>query len=80
MGVLSLRVDKDILDAIEEMISFGLAKNKSEAANLLMRLGLNEVRRLIDRRKRVLKLVKRYRREGIPYKLPTLEDLMRERE
>ncbi len=80
MTTLSLRVDKEIMNVIEELISLKLAKNKSEAANLLMRMGLKEVKELINRRKRVMELVERYKREGVPYELPTLDDLLRERE
>ncbi len=80
METLSLRVDREIMSVIEELISLKLAKNKSEAANLLMRMGLKEVRELIDRKKRVMKLVERYRVEGVPHKLPTLDDLLRDRE
>ncbi len=80
MSVLSLRVDREIMEVIEELISLGLAENKSQAANLLMRVGIDVARGMIRRRKRVLELVERYKREGIPYKLPKLDDLLRERE
>ncbi len=80
METLSLRVDKEIMRVIEELISLELARNKSDAANLLMRMGLKEVRELINRRRRVIKLVEKYKTEGVPYKLPTLKDLMRDRE
>ena len=80
MSVLSLRVDREIMKVIEELISSGLAENKSQAANLLMRVGIEGAKGMIRRRKRVLELVEKYKREGIPYKLPTLDDLLRERE
>jgi len=80
MGILSLRIDKEIAEVIDELISLGIAENKSKAASLLMRVGIEEARRMIKRRKRVLELLEKFRHEGIPYKLPRLEDLMRERE
>lgn len=80
MSVLSLRVSREVMEVIQELISMGLAENKSQAANLLMRMGIREAREMIRRRKRVLELVERYKREGVPYKLPRVIDLLEERE
>lgn len=68
-----------MMEVIEELISMGLAENKSQAANLLMRVGIKEAREMI-RRKRVMELVERYKREGVPHKLPRLSDLLEGRE
>jgi len=74
-----LRIDKEMEEVIDELISLGLAEDRSKAANLLMRVGVEEARRMIRRRKRVLELLDKFRHEGVPYRLPRLEELMRER-
>lgn len=79
-SVLSLRVSNEVIEVIQELISMGLAENKSQAANLLMKIGIREAREMIRRRKRVLELVERYKREGVPYELPVVSDLLEERE
>ncbi len=45
-----------------------------------MRMGIKEVRELINKRRKVMELVEGYKTEGISYKPPTLEDLLRDRE
>ena len=76
MRTVTLRVDDDVEKFVEEIVRFGLAENKTRAYLMLIECGLEKYREVVERRKRVLKLLEKFLRDGLPYdNLPTHEDV-----
>lgn len=62
--VISVRVKKEVLKLVDEMIRCGLASSRNEALNLLIRIGMEAARREVERRKRVEEIVREFERQG----------------
>jgi hypothetical protein len=74
--VVTIKVRKEIVELVDEMIRLGIVENKNQAYNLLIEKGVNEVRKIIAREKKVEELVEEFMKKGLPYKrLPTIEDV-----
>ncbi|AAY79738.1 hypothetical protein [Sulfolobus acidocaldarius] len=80
MRVVTIKVNDDINEVAEEMIRLGIARSKNEAFNIMIRKGLNEVKRIVDKRKKVNELVERWQREGLPIELPNSNKIIADRE
>ena len=73
---VTIKVRKEIVDLVDEMIRLGIVENKNQAYTLLIEKGLKEVRRIVEREKKIEKLVEEYMKKGLPYKkLPTIKDV-----
>ncbi|MCD6301100.1 MAG: hypothetical protein J7L82_03415 [Staphylothermus sp.] len=73
---VTIKVKKEVAELVEEMIKLGIVENKNQAYNLLIERGLSEVKRMVEREKKVEKLVDEYLKKGLPYRrLPTVEDV-----
>ncbi|AHC50820.1 VapB-type antitoxin [Sulfolobus acidocaldarius SUSAZ] len=80
MRVVTIKVNDDINEVAEEMVRLGIARSKNEAFNIMIRKGLNEVKRIVDKRKKVNDLVERWQREGLPIELPNSNKIIADRE
>jgi len=76
MRTVTIKVRDEVDVIIEEMIKLGIARSKNHAYNIVIEAGLPKVRELIERKKKVLKLVREFLEKGLPYdRLPTHEDV-----
>ncbi len=57
---VTIKVRKEIAELVDEMIKLGIVENKNQAYNLLIEKGLKEVRKIVDREKKVEKLVEEF--------------------
>ena len=77
---VTLKVSQDVLKLVEEMVRLGLANSRNHGFNILIKFGLEKATELIERKKKVLELVEKFSREGLPYdRLPTSADVERGR-
>ncbi|BCS93135.1 hypothetical protein L3N51_02379 [Metallosphaera sp. J1] len=82
MRTVTIKVKDEIYELAEEMVKLGIVNSKNEAFNLVMEKGLREVIRVIEEERRANELAERWLKEGLPrnIKVPTSEELIRERE
>jgi Mn-dependent DtxR family transcriptional regulator len=73
---VTIKVRKEIAELADEMIRLGIVENKNQAYNLLIEKGVEEVKRIVDRERKIEKLVEEFMSKGLPYKrLPTVKDV-----
>ncbi|ACP37993.1 hypothetical protein [Saccharolobus islandicus] len=80
MRIVTLKVKDEYYEIAEKMVEVGLAKSKNEAFNLLISYGIDKVKEQIQRKERVKELTEKWLKEGLPYELPTSEDVISDRE
>ena len=81
--VVSIRVKREIVELANEMVKYGLASNRNDAFNKLILKGLDEVKRELSRRKRVLEYLRSFEKEGgivLEKTTNVVEELGRDRE
>ena len=81
--VVSIRVKREIVELANEMVKYGLASNRNDAFNKLILKGLDEVKRELSRRKRVLENLRSFEKEGgivLEKTTNVVEELGRDRE
>ncbi len=79
--VVTIRVRREILEFVDEMIRYGLASSRNEALNKLIARGVEEVRKELERRKRIHRLVKMFEEQGgiiLPAETNVLKELGRD--
>ncbi|WP_048192796.1 hypothetical protein [Pyrolobus fumarii] len=77
---VTIKVRREIAELAEEMVRLGLARSRNHAYNMMIEMGLREVKRLVERRKAVRRLVEEFMKNGLPYTdLPTVKDVEEER-
>ncbi len=70
--VVSIRVKKEVLSLVEDMVKYGLASSRNEAFNILLARGVEALREELERRRRVEELVRRFEEQGgIEFPFPT---------
>ncbi len=62
--VVSIRVKKNIIELVDEMIRYGIASSRNEAFNLLIQKGIEAMKKEIERRKRVRELISVFEKQG----------------
>jgi len=73
---VTIKVRKEIAELVDEMIKLGIVENKNQAYNMLIEKGLKEVKKIVEREKKVEKLVEEFMKKGLPYRrLPTVKDV-----
>ncbi len=72
----TIKVRKEVAELVEEMVKLGIARSRNHAYNMLIEAGLPKIIEIVERKKRVKKLVKEFLEKGLPYKnLPTVDDV-----
>ena len=72
----TIKARKEIAELVKEMIKLGIVENKNQAYNLLIEKGLKEVKEMVEREKKVEKLVEEFMKKGLPYRrLATVKDV-----
>ncbi len=78
MGLVavSIKVKLEIVEIADEMVKLGIARSRNHAFNLMIEMGLPKALEIIERKRKVMKLVKEFMEKGLPYKrLPTSDDV-----
>jgi DNA helicase TIP49 (TBP-interacting protein) len=78
MKTVTIRVKDNVFELAEEMVKLGIARSRNEAFNILISYGIGKAQEEV-RKKRVNELVEKWLKEGVPFKLPTSEDVLSER-
>ncbi|QXJ35463.1 VapB-type antitoxin [Saccharolobus shibatae] len=61
-------------------MELGLARLRNEAFNLIISYGVSKAIEEIERKKKVNELTEKWLKEGVPFDLPTSNDVIRDRE
>ena len=80
MKIVTIKVKDEYYDIAEQMVEVGLAKSKNEAFNFLISYGIAKAKEEIERKKRVKELTEKWLKEGLPFELPTSNDVISDRE
>ena len=80
MKIVTIKVKDEYYEIAEQMVEMGLAKSKNEAFNLIILYGINKAVEEIERKKKVKELTEKWLKEGLPFELPTSNDVISDRE
>jgi len=61
---VSVKVRKDVLELIDKMVRYGLARSRSHAINILIERGLKEIRSEIEFWEKVYRDVEEFEKQG----------------
>jgi len=76
MRTVTIKVRDEVDKIVEELVKLGVARSKNHAYNMVIEAGLSWARKVIERKKRVEDLAKKFLEHGLPYEnLPTHEDV-----
>ncbi len=65
-NVIALRIDDHTADLIKKIIMFKLAENKANALRLIMQNGIQNTKKIIERKERSQDIIKKWKRNGLP--------------
>lgn len=80
MRMVTLKVKDEYYEIAEKMVEMGIAKSRNEAFNIIIAYGVSRAKEELKKKERIKELTEKWLKEGIPFELPTSEDLLRERE
>lgn len=73
-NVISVRVNDDVLNTINKLISLDIVKNKTAALNFILNNGIQKAEDTIEIKENAKKLLEKYLREGLPELPENLSD------
>jgi len=79
MRIVTLKVKDEYFEIAEKMVEMGIAKSRNEAFNIIA-YGVSKAKEELKKKGKTKELTEKWLKEGIPFELPTSEDLLRERE
>ena len=65
-NVISVRVNYEVLNTINKLISLDIVKNKTAALNFILNNGIQKAEDTIEIKENAKKLLEKYLREGLP--------------
>ena len=80
MRIVTLKVKDEYFEIAEKMVEMGIAKSRNEAFNIIIAYGVSKAKEELKKKEKTKELTEKWLKEGIPFELPTSEDLLRERE
>jgi len=80
MRIVTLKVKDEYYEIAEKMVEMSIAKSRNEAFNIIIAYGVSKAKEELKKKEKIKELTERWLKEGIPFELPTSEDLLRERE
>jgi len=80
MRMVTLKVKDEYYEIAEKMVEMGIAKSRNEAFNIIIAYGVSKAKEELKKKEKIKELTEKWLKEGIPFELPTSEDLLRERE
>lgn len=79
--VIGLRIDKETSTVVEKLIEFNMVKTKTDAVKFIMKHGIIETKKIIERKEESHKIIGKWKKEGFPTLPKDLSDLsIKERE
>jgi hypothetical protein len=80
MRIVTLKVKDEYYEIAEKMVEMGIAKSRNEAFNIIIAYGVSKTKEELKKKEKIKELTEKWLKEGVPFELPTSEDLLRERE
>jgi hypothetical protein len=80
MRIVTLKVKDEYYEIAEKMVETGIAKSRNEAFNIIIAYGVSKAKEELKKKEKIKELTEKWLKEGVPFELPTSEDLLRERE
>ena len=80
MRIVTLKVKDEYYEIAEKMVEMGIAKSRNEAFNIIIAYGVSKAKEELKKKEKIKELTEKWLKEGIPFELPTSDDLLRERE
>jgi hypothetical protein len=80
MRIVTLKVKDEYYEIAEKMVETGIAKSRNEAFNIIIAYGVSRAKEELKKKEKIKELTEKWLKEGIPFELPTSDDLLRERE
>lgn len=80
MRIVTLKVKDEYYEIAEKMVEMGIARSRNEAFNIIIAYGVSKAKEELKKKEKIKELTEKWLKEGIPFELPTSEDLLRERE
>ncbi|MEJ2779536.1 VapB-type antitoxin [Stygiolobus sp. CP850M] len=80
MRIVTLKVNDEYYEIAEKMVEMGIARSRNEAFNIIIAYGVSKAKEELKKKEKIKELTEKWLKEGIPFELPTSEDLLRERE
>jgi hypothetical protein len=80
MRIVTLKVKDEYYEIAEKMVEMSIAKSRNEAFNIIIAYGVSKAKEELKKKEKIKELTEKWLKEGIPFELPTSEDLLRERE
>jgi len=80
MRIVTLKVKDEYYEIAEKMVEMGIAKSRNEAFNIIIAYGVSKAKEELKKKEKIKELTEKWLKEGVPFELPTSEDLLRERE
>lgn len=78
---VTIKVRKEVVDLAEEMVELGLARSRNHAFNIILEMGLENAKKMVERKREAKKLLRLFLEKGLPYhSLPTVKDVEEGRE
>ncbi len=65
-NVISVRVNDNMLNVINKLISLNIVKNKTAALNFILNNGIQKAQNIIETKENANKLLDKYLRDGLP--------------
>ncbi|MHB8360407.1 MAG: hypothetical protein ACYDAO_08130 [Thermoplasmataceae archaeon] len=79
--VIAIRIDHDISELINKLIKYKLSKNKTDAIRTIMQNGVQDARRMLEKKEKSEQIIKKWRENGFPALPDNLSEVsIRERE
>ncbi|MEJ2777795.1 VapB-type antitoxin [Stygiolobus sp. RP850M] len=80
MRIVTLKVKDEYYEIAEKMVEMSIAKSRNEAFNIIIAYGVSKAKEELKKKEKIKELTERWLKEGVPFELPTSDDLLRERE
>ena len=64
--VITIRVDQEISDLVENLLRYKLARNKAEAVRIIMRQGISNAKKVVERKEKGKEVVRKWLKHGLP--------------
>lgn len=75
---LSVKVRREIVEVVDKMVRYGLARSRSHALNILIEKGLKEIRAELEFWDHVYRVVEEYEKRGYVLRHGSLHRLLEE--
>jgi predicted nucleic acid-binding protein len=75
---VSIKVRREIVELVDKMVKYGLARSRNHAFNVLIERGLSEVKKEVEYWERVYRMVEELKKKGFKLSHGDLNELLAE--